>query len=196
MKQSTFYGLTALLSTTSMAAPAYIPYVYNTSQPAIHGLPVAANNGLFWVGKPTTATCPTYDPSCPSQNTTIISGPTPVQEWWMGVLEEGGQVIFNPLGGQFGYAAADSNNKVPLRSSYSYILETETTEDGRLLLKYGTQDWSACPTNEEGVWTVDEAQYDSSCLPFQLELRETNAAAPQYYNCEGCESRCDSQYGC
>ncbi|KAG9890158.1 hypothetical protein KCU60_g16845, partial [Aureobasidium melanogenum] len=188
MKQSIIAGMAALLSTT-LAAPAYVPYVFNTSQPAIDGLPITANNGYFWIGKPTTATCPTYDSACPSQNTTIISGPTYGQTWWMGILEEGGQRIFLPTYAQPGYSAADSNNFTPSRVSYSYILNTETTTDGHLLLKYYHSDWWACPTGEEGVWEVTATLDPAGCLPFAWELRETTAAAPQYYNCEGCESR-------
>ncbi|KAH0008436.1 hypothetical protein KCU78_g11239, partial [Aureobasidium melanogenum] len=109
--------------------------------------------------------------------------------WWMGILEEGGQRIFLPTYAQPGYSAADSNNFTPSRVSYSYILNTETTNDGHLLLKYYHSDWWACPTGEEGVWEVTATLDPAGCLPFAWELRETTAAAPQYYICEGCESR-------
>lgn len=85
----------------AMAATAYIPYAYNKSHPEIHGLPVAANSLAFWIGKPTTAVCPSYDPDCPSQNTTIITGPTDnsidggpeTGDFWMGILADGGQAL-------------------------------------------------------------------------------------------------------
>ncbi|KEQ94277.1 hypothetical protein AUEXF2481DRAFT_264380 [Aureobasidium subglaciale EXF-2481] len=167
--------------------------------PAIDGLPITANNGEFWIGKLTTATCPSYDPDCPSRNTTIISGPTYAQTWWMGVLEEGGQRIFTPTNGQPGYSAADSDNYTPARVSYSYTLQTANTTDGRFLLKYYTRNWAAFPTEDDGVWAVYAQsagpQGASTCLPFAWELRETTAPAPQYYNCEGCESRCNNIYG-
>lgn len=84
-----------------LAATAYVPYAFNTSYPEIHGLPIAANSLAFWIGKPTTAVCPSYDTDCPSENTTIITGPTfnsvgggPEDGvFWMGILADGGQAI-------------------------------------------------------------------------------------------------------
>lgn len=108
------FAVLSALATAASAAPAYIPYAYNESVPEIHGKPVNANNLAFWIGKNVTATCASWDPNCPSKNTTIISGPTKGfvsnAQFWLGILEEGGQGIYMDIPGHLQYAAAGTNN--------------------------------------------------------------------------------------
>lgn len=73
-----------------MAAPAYIMHAFNESIPEIHGKPINADSGYFWVNKDASAVCPDYDPECPATNQTIISGPV-YGTWYMGILQQGGQ---------------------------------------------------------------------------------------------------------
>ena len=201
MKQATILSAATILS-TALAAPAYIPYAINSSEPTIHNKPIAANNGLFWINKPVTATCPSYDPSCPSANTTIISGPTGdacCPNWWMGILEAGGQQVFTTgpsSGGPVGYAAADSSNLIAYRSEESLLSAVNSTDGQTLLLKFSnTEDFSGCDDGT-GALRVITAQDNASCVPFAIELRETTAPAVQYYDCVGCETRCNRQDGC
>lgn len=196
----------AALSVTSpllsFAATAYVPYARNASIPEVHNKPITASNGYFYVNRPTTAICPTYEPSCPSKNTTIISGPTYGSQWWMGILEDGGQELFvENLGlGRLGYAAADSDNYLPYYSSAGDVLRLlNSTLDGKPILS-SRGGFSVCETDSDGSYSI-QGMYETGgpnpgCQGIELVLEETMAPAVQYYACEGCESRCNSRYGC
>ncbi|KAI4723290.1 hypothetical protein E4T48_00372 [Aureobasidium sp. EXF-10727] len=97
MKTFTLAGLLAS-PLAAMAAPAWIMYAYNESVPEIHGKPINADSGFFWINKDAAAVCPDYDPECPAANTTIVSGPVygngPAAQstyWFLGILQSGGQ---------------------------------------------------------------------------------------------------------
>ncbi|CAD0114750.1 unnamed protein product [Aureobasidium uvarum] len=97
MKTFTLVGLLAS-PLAAVAAPAWTMYAYNESVPEIHGKPINADSGYFWVNKDAAAVCPDYDPECPAANTTIVSGPVngdgsaaENSYWFMGILQQGGQ---------------------------------------------------------------------------------------------------------
>jgi len=91
MKTFTLAGLLAS-PLAAMAAPAWIMHAFNESVPEIHGKPINADSGFFWINKDAAAVCPDYDPECPASNTTIISGPV-YGYWYMGILQQGGQQV-------------------------------------------------------------------------------------------------------
>lgn len=96
MKTCTLAGLLAS-PLAAMAAPAWVMVAYNESVPEIHGKPINADSGSFWLNKDASATCPDYDPECPATNTTIISGPVAgIGGWYMGILQPGGQEMTAP----------------------------------------------------------------------------------------------------
>ncbi|KAI4739006.1 hypothetical protein E4T50_10528 [Aureobasidium sp. EXF-12298] len=97
MKTFTLAGLLAS-PLAAMAAPAWTMYAFNESVPEIHGKPINADSGYFWINKDAAAVCPDYDPECPATDKTIISGPVygngdaaANSYWFMGILQEGGQ---------------------------------------------------------------------------------------------------------
>jgi hypothetical protein len=99
MKTFTLAGLLAS-PLAVMAAPAWTMYAFNESVPEIHGKPINADSGYFWINKDAAAVCPDYDPECPASNTTIISGPVygdgsaaQYSYWFMGILQQGGQAM-------------------------------------------------------------------------------------------------------
>src|SRR4051812_39003707 len=121
---------TTLLSTLAItllpviqAAKAYIPYAWNSSVPAIHGQPVTAYYGIFNIGDRTTGFCPSWDPSCPSKNTTIISGPGDDGSMWMGSLS-GGQQIYTYDSGGLMYSSPE-----PIHSFQGYYMPFSVEED-------------------------------------------------------------------
>ena len=186
--------ITAVLPST-FAATAFIPSVFAPNNTAIHNKPISANNGQFFINSSTTAICASWDPSCPSQNTTIITGPTgsSSSDWWMGILESGGQQIFTsagPVGGDLYYAAAGSNNILPYKASRQ-VFKMATTNDGRpkLVSWYSGIDYSACPVGD-GSFTVHNEVLRAGCSSFEFLIQETQAPAPRYYRCVGCQSRC------
>lgn len=193
MKNASVLAAIAATLPFALAGTAYIPYAYNESEPSIHNQPVTANNGWFYINEPTTATCPDSEPDCPSQNTTIISGPTNAtsgENFWMDVLEEGGQIIFTNgrAAGRLGYAAADSNSQLPYLSLTTGVSLGEN-DDGLTVLQYeGSDSWSACD-NGNGTYIVEYGSL-SACVSFEIVLEETTAEAVQYYDCVGCEDRC------
>jgi len=179
------------------AAPAYIPWAYNPSVPGIHNKTIAANEGTFYINKNVTARCPDYDPDCPAKNTTIITGPTysldsSEDQWWMGILEPGGQTLFTGarLHGALQYAAAASGNQIDYRDNPRGFLSTGNATTGGLKLMGSGNDFAACP-NGDGSYTVQvEETLPQGCTRFEMVLEETHAPAVQYYQCVGCEDRC------
>lgn len=203
-------GLVTLLPST-FAAKSYIPYAYNTSVPEIHNRPVVASKGWFALNTSTTATCPSNSTDCPSQNTTVITGPTGNGQFWMSVLEAQGQVIFSdgPFSGvPLGYAAANTSNYLPYASQDSGVLSLANSTDGaRLFLTFeGGEDFAACgepTTAADGHYSVnagfvDDSGRDYPCWQMQVYLVETELEPVQFYDCAGCEYRCDNRYdmGC
>lgn len=171
MKTFTLAGLMATMP-AAMAAPAWTMYAWNESLPEIHGKPINANSGSFFINRPTTAVCPSYDLDCPSKNTTIISGPVygnganglpdnATTYWFMGILEEGGQNVGvkgfeSGAGGLFvEYAAAESDNySDEFRSSHGVLVLDNSTmatigkpvirETAPSYYADGPLGWSAC----------------------------------------------------
>ncbi|KAI5209129.1 hypothetical protein E4T39_01038 [Aureobasidium subglaciale] len=99
MKTHTLAGLVAS-PLAVLAAPAWTMVANNESVPEIHGKPINADSGLFWVNKDAAAVCPDYDPNCPASDATIVSGPVygsgdaaESQYWFMGILQDGGQMM-------------------------------------------------------------------------------------------------------
>ncbi|KAG9847226.1 hypothetical protein KCU98_g6009, partial [Aureobasidium melanogenum] len=168
MKTFTLAGLLAA-PLTVMAAPAWTMYAYNESVPEIHGKPINADSGFFWINKNAAAVCPDYDPDCPASNTTIVSGPVygsgsaaANSYWFMGILQQGGQQV-SPAGldDTFGglslkYAAVGAAERgigvwdVSRNTGTSMILDNTTVSTlgaPTIRTKYGTRKytWMACP---------------------------------------------------
>ncbi|KAH0372728.1 hypothetical protein KCU65_g943, partial [Aureobasidium melanogenum] len=169
-------------------------------------------------GNSTTATCPPWDSDCPGKSTTIFSGPTldgaPTQ-MWMGILQEHGQRVYThaPPKGLFeaqgygdliSYTAAGNNEKanVPLVDAYGDLWNIVTLEnDGLLGAKRGEHVLAFGPNNYtvfdicqayrnslgEGTWIF--SRVSKYCEPILVVAEETDVAAPQFYNCDGCELR-------
>ncbi|THY89026.1 hypothetical protein D6C93_07045 [Aureobasidium pullulans] len=177
-------------------------------------------------GNSTTATCPPWDTNCPGAETTILSGPTlegaPTQ-LWMGVLQEHGQRVYThePPKGLFeyqdygdliSYTAAgtteDANKpKVDNYGDLWNILEYDF--DYSYGAKQGDHVLAHGPDNST-FFGLCSAQYpwggqllilstvSKYCGPVNVRVEETDVAAPQFYNCDGCEFRgsCDSYPSC
>lgn len=212
------------LAAVTRADKAWAPYLSSTST-LENGAPIVAWNGQFVVardGVQTTVTCPTYDPGCSAENTTIISGLEAnggVGELWMGVLQQGGQKAYwhQPPRNSFmydystliSYTAASNGDDagVPVHEVVGDLFEISNTTRlngpldsvglNKLWPVYwdtnGTKryhGWGTCTVGTPGNYyeriTVGGGKY---CTPVDIEVREINLPAPQYYNCDGCELR-------
>lgn len=177
----------------ALGAPAYIPYAWNSSVPEIHNQPIAANNLAFWIGKPVTATCASWDPNCPSQNTTIISGPTGSTfdnaAFWMGILADGGQALYSDIPGRMQYSAVYTNNSASTTKPSYGEFYVEQDDNAGTVVRFGvrgTGHFVACA--EAGayrVWAWANGGWRSEtgpCYEFEMSLDETTDAAVNYYD--------------
>ncbi|KAI4716414.1 hypothetical protein E4T48_07403 [Aureobasidium sp. EXF-10727] len=169
-------------------------------------------------GNSTTATCPPWDANCPGKDTTIFSGPTvdgqPTQ-MWMGILQEHGQRVYThtPPKGLFestgygdliGYTAAgnDDSANVPKVDTYGDLWNIKTIDNdnglygskrGDRALTHGPNDYvtfDLCSENADfGGETFVLSTVSKYCSPVMVVVEETDVAAPQFYNCDGCEFR-------
>lgn len=170
-------------------------------------------------GNSTTATCPPWDTNCPAKDKTILSGPTvdgePTQ-LWMGVLQEHGQRVYTqpPPQGLFestgygdliSYTAAgnDESANVPKVDSFNdlWTIITVDNDDGAygsvrgdLALTHGPDRryvFDICPEydNPWGGETHILNTVSKYCTPVMVVVEFTDVAAPQFYNCAGCELR-------
>lgn len=129
----------------------------------------------------------------------------------MSVLEAEGQVVSSdgPFSGvTLGYAAANTSNYLPYVSQYSNVLSLDNSTDGtRLLLTFeGDATFAACgePTTATddhysvNAGFVDDTGRDYACWQMEVYLLETELEPVQFYDCAGCEYRCDNRYdmGC
>ncbi|KAK6004171.1 hypothetical protein QM012_009021 [Aureobasidium pullulans] len=170
-------------------------------------------------GNSTTATCPPWDSDCPGKSTTIFSGPTLVgnaTQMWMGILQEHGQRVYThkPPKGLFesqGYgdlisytaAGKDESANIPKVDVYGdlWTIWTIDNDNGLLGSKRGdnvltnglsgTAPFNICRSsrNPSGGETWILSTVAKYCTPVLVLVEETNVAAPQFYNCDGCEMR-------
>ncbi|KAG9826870.1 hypothetical protein KCU98_g16751, partial [Aureobasidium melanogenum] len=183
---------------------------------AWNGMFIAERGGN---GNSTTATCPPWDSNCPGKSTTIFSGPTldgaPTQ-MWMGILQEHGQRVYThePPKGLFesqgygdliSYTAAgnDESANIPKVDSFGDLWNIITVDNddglygskrGDHILTFGPNNYTAfdiCPTyrNSWGGETWILSKVSKYCVPIFVVAEETAVAAPQFYNCDGCEMR-------
>lgn len=169
-------------------------------------------------GNSTTATCPPWDSNCPGKSTTIFSGPTldgaPTQ-MWMGILQEHGQRVYThaPPKGLFesqGYgdlisytaAGTDDAANVPKVDTYGDLWNIVTLDNdgpygskkGEHVLAFGPNNISGFDIcrgyrNALGEGTYILSKVSKYCEPIFVVVEETEVAAPQFYNCDGCELR-------
>lgn len=169
-------------------------------------------------GNSTTATCPPWDSNCPGKSTTIFSGPTldgaPTQ-MWMGILQEHGQRVYThepPKGlgyGDYGdlisYTAAGDQESanIPKVDAFGDLwnIITVDNDDGLYGSKRGDHILASGPNNYTpfdmcisyrnpwGGETWILSKVSKYCVPIFVAVEETNVAAPQFYNCDGCELR-------
>lgn len=211
MKAQYIAAAAATLLPLAFAQKAYIATVNSPSNASIHGQTVNANEGQFYIDMPTAAVCPFYDPDCDYNNVTIISGPSytsnnsATEAWWLGILEAGGQELYTvlgPIGGSLYYTAAGSNNLLPYKAGATGFLSLGSTTDGRTkFIGPGGTDFYACPSDSAyfvllGYESSVDEPLPAGCLAFEMIATETTAKAPQYYNCQGCQSRCYTDAPC
>ncbi|KAG9744535.1 hypothetical protein KCU73_g8114, partial [Aureobasidium melanogenum] len=139
-------------------------------------------------------------------NTTIISGPTDGNRWWIDITGTGGQTLFlGKYGPYLSYAKWALGSTVidgkdvdggflPSYGTGALTFVLGETEDGQPKLvntgNYGgslgtpsTNEWSACAVDE--FFSVEAGRRIESglkCYDFELVLKETDAPAPQYYH--------------
>ena len=150
----------------------------------IHFMPVQANDGQFWIGKDTTASCPSAD-GCGiyTTNTTVVdcavaNGNSTTCA--MNAVVYGGQTVFVQSNGTLGYGEAN-NNVVPHGAA---------TQGFTLTLPYGDQTgffnypghnskgaWAACPTG-----AGCDLGTGKDCAPWAVVSTAVSAVAP---NCLG-----------
>ncbi|CAD0092641.1 unnamed protein product [Aureobasidium vineae] len=205
MKTASIAAAAAAFLTTMVEAQAFTLKLRSTTP----GLP----------GNSTTATCPSWNANCPGKDVTIFSGPTvdgqPTQ-MWMGILQEHGQRVYTHahpdalFQGHYGdlisYTAAgnDESANVPKVDEYGdlFAIKTWDNDDGLLGLKRGERVlahgsgssvvFDLCSPqfgNHPGPNTLILSTISKWCTPAALVVEETDVAAPQFYNCDGCELR-------
>lgn len=205
MKLTTTLQALAALFPTAMAAQAYIPYAWSPNNTLIHNKPISANEGRFFINKETTAV-PPYGGNPDLYNTTIISGPTDGNRWWMGITGTGGQTLF--LGKYYpflsyakwalGSTVIDGKDVdggfLPSYGTGALTFVLGETGDGQPKLvntgNYGgalgtpsTNGWSACAVDDFfSVEAGRRIEYGLECYDFELVLKETDVPAPQYYH--------------
>lgn len=195
MRASTaFITLAATAAPTVLAATAYIPYAYNSSIPAIHNQLIAANDLAFWISKPVTATCPSSDTDCPSENTTVITGPatSPFGDPGssLNIQADGGQDLYTDIPGLLQYAAVNTSNAASTtKPSFGpfYVVYDETI--GSNVLRFTNEDtghFVACTQGDAysiwayafGYWAYE----DGPCYEFEMVLDETTLPAVDWYD--------------
>jgi len=170
-------------------------------------------------GNSTTATCPPWDTNCAGKDTTIFSGPTvggQATQMWMGILQEHGQRVYThpPPKGLFestgygdliSYTAAgnDESANVPKVDDFNDLWNIVTIDNdnglygsvrGDQALAHGPDNryvFDLCTANNNpwGGETHIISTVSKYCYPVMIVIEPTDAAAPQFYNCDGCELR-------
>ncbi|CAD0091780.1 unnamed protein product [Aureobasidium vineae] len=139
-------------------------------------------------------------------NTTIISGPSEGDNWWMGITGNGGQSLFLGKWSPFlsyakwalGSTVVDGKDVtggfLPAYGTGAMTFVLGETADGQVKLvnsaSYGgssgtpmTNEWSACAVGD--FFSVEAGRRIESgldCYDFEMVLKETDAPAPQYYH--------------
>lgn len=200
MKFSTTLYTLAAIAPVAMAAQAYIPYAWAPDNALIHNKPISANDGRFYINKDTTAV-PPYGENPDLWNTTIITGPTEGNRFWMGITGTGGQAIFLSKWSPFlSYAKWALGSKdvdggwLPVYGTRALDFELGQTSDGQTKLvntgRYGgalttpsTNEWSACVVGDFlEVEAGKRIEYGLECYDFEMVLKVSDAPAPQYYH--------------
>ncbi|THV83186.1 hypothetical protein D6D29_04081 [Aureobasidium pullulans] len=187
-------SLSALVSVlpTILAAQAYIPYARYGGDPSTDRV-INAVDGRFYVGRQTTFIPPPWGLDNPeTYNHTIITGPTGDNRWWMGVLQQGGQAIYLSYGIPEYAKASTNGTEGGIISANADVFQFRTEDLGGGVVKLvnveakgegsvaPTVDWSACQSGDD-----DYAVYSGGllrCHAFEMVLKVTDAAAPQYYH--------------
>ncbi|KAH8672018.1 hypothetical protein BGZ60DRAFT_527455 [Tricladium varicosporioides] len=166
----------------------YIKPTVKLNGSPLNGAAINANNGSFYIGKPTTTFCPGEIYPCQTfSNVTAINIFQTSSAASMDAYVPGGQIVYVTVTGALGYTAAHAQN-VPKDAKQKGFIRTEVLgpKESYAMVIFLGQTWWACPVEGEyGVYKIYaaaiEAKRPGTCAKFDMQAVEVGNQEPQAY---------------